>query len=92
LFDQHQLRERTAEPLTVREISAFLRERAAQVEAQPPPTRDVQSVIDFLANPLLRVLVRDEEGYVLSLSPPVARRRVAAMGHLMAAAAGGGDT
>jgi len=89
LFDHHQLQERTSEPLTVREIRAFLRERAAQVEAQPPPTRDVESLIEFLANPLLRVLLRHEEGYVLSLSPPVARRRIAVLGHILSAAAGG---
>jgi len=84
LFDQHQLREETSEPLSAREVRAFLRERARHEGAPGPASREVESVIEFLASPVVRVLARQDEGYVLCLPPAPARQRLAAIERWMA--------
>jgi hypothetical protein len=60
------------------------RARDGEEEIAPPERKQIDEVLALLSNPVLDVLAEENGGYVLTVSPGVARKRLEALAGLLA--------
>ena len=84
LFDELQRQQDVSEPISSTTIYFLLLGRAQGDEIAAPDRGQIDHVLSLLANPVLGILAEEEGGYVLTLSPPVARRRLTALESVLA--------
>lgn len=84
IFDELQRQQEVSEPISSSAINLYLLGYASQEGVAPPDRRQIDHVLALLSNPVLDVLQREESGYVLTLPPSAARKRLAALEGLLA--------
>jgi predicted RNA-binding protein with PUA-like domain len=84
IFDQLQRQQDTSEPITGTAIYLVLLGQAQQEDIAPPDRRQIDQVLELLSNPVLDVLDKENGGYVLTLPPSAARKRLEALAGLLA--------
>ncbi len=83
IFDELQRQQEVSEPIASSAINLYLLGYASQEGVAPPDRRQIDHVLALLSNPVLEVLQREESGYVLTISPGAARKRLKALEGLL---------
>jgi predicted RNA-binding protein with PUA-like domain len=83
VFDQLQRLQEASEPITGSAIHLYLLGQARQEEIPSPSRRQIDEALDLLSNPVVDVLEKGSGGYVLTLPPTAARRRLEALASLL---------
>jgi hypothetical protein len=83
LFDDLQRQQEVSEPISGSTIYMLLLSTAQTSEIAPPDRRQIDQVLSLLSNPVLGILAREDDGYVLTISPAAARGRLAALQSLI---------
>jgi hypothetical protein len=83
IFDELQRQQEISEPISSSAINLYMLGSAAQEGVVPPDRRQIDHVLALLSNPVLDILEQQEGGYVLTIPPGVARRRLVAMEGLL---------
>jgi predicted RNA-binding protein with PUA-like domain len=85
IFDELQRQQEVSEPIPSSAIYLLLLGRARQDEMAPADRTEIDHVLSLLSNPVLDVLDREDDGYVLTISPAAARKRLLALADLVTA-------
>jgi len=83
IFDELQRQQDISEPISSRAINLYLLGYASQEGIAPPDRRQIDHVLALLSNPVLDILAQEEGGYVLTIPPGVARKRLKALEGLL---------
>jgi hypothetical protein len=83
ILDELQRQQEVSEPISSSAIYYILVDRAKQEELAPPDRKQIDEVLALLSNPVLAMLTPEEGGYVLTISPAAARKRLAALTSLL---------
>jgi predicted RNA-binding protein with PUA-like domain len=82
LDDLQRLRD-VSEPISSLAIYYLLLGRAQQEQTAPPDRKQIDQVLALLSNPVLDILSKEEDGYILTMSLDAVQRRLAALESLI---------
>lgn len=83
IFDALQRRLDVSDPIAGSAIHLYLLGHADQEGMAPPDRRQIDHILALLSNPVLDILMQVEGGYVLTLAPEEAQKRLAALASLL---------
>ena len=82
-IEELQRQQVTSQPITSSAISFVLLSQANSEGIVAPGPEQIEETLDLLANKVFAILVKENNGYVLTLSPAAARQRIAALESLI---------
>lgn len=83
IFEDLQRQQIPSQPISGNSMSLLLLNQAKLSGKVPPTLQQIDAVLDFLSNSLVSILVREADGYVLTLSPESAKKRVSVVASIL---------
>jgi septum formation inhibitor-activating ATPase MinD len=83
IFDELQRQQDVSEPISNNAIYLVLLGRAQQEDVPHPDRLQIDQVLSLLSNPVLGLLSHEEDGYVLTVPPLAAKKRLASLADVL---------
>ena len=84
IFDELQRQQEVSEPISSSALHLYLLGLAHKEKDVAPDKKEIDQVLALLSNPVLNVLIEEQDGYILTLSPAAVRQRLAMLESLLA--------
>ncbi len=84
VFDEFQRQREVSEPISSQAVYFLLLDRAQREQGLPPDRKQIDHVLALLSNPVLDILMQEEDGYILPIPPSAARQRLVTLESLIA--------
>lgn len=83
LIDEMQRNSETSTPLSLQAVEILFRFQAQRSGAKNYETKDIDSVLELLSNPLLGILKKEEGGFALTMPVKSAAGRISVLGQII---------